>query len=114
VTLTQRVLLTALWRNDGMTVGQLAEYYRSTKPSTSNLIARMEKKGLLERRHDKEDRRRVLVFLTEKGKSPSHLIDFYEEVNQVLLRGFDDREKEQFVAMLERVINNARAESNLK
>lgn len=107
LTIKQWILLTALWRTDGLTVGELAGYYRASEPSTSNLIARMEKKQLLERRHDKQDRRQVKVFLTEKGKSLVHLIDFYNDVNAALLSGFDDKEKKQFSDMLERVIRNA-------
>lgn len=108
ITLKQWVLLSALWREDGLTVGELSVYYRASEPSTSNVIARMEKKGLLERRHDKLDRRQVKVFLTDKGKSLTHMVDFYTEVNEALLAGFDEEEKRQFSDMLERVIVNAR------
>lgn len=109
LTIKQWILLTALWRNDGLTVGELAVYYRASEPSTSNLIARMEKKGLLERKHDKLDRRQVKVFLTAEGKSLSHMIGFYNEVNEALLDGFDDQEKAQFSSMLERLIKNAQS-----
>lgn len=107
LTLKQWVLLTALWRGDGLTVGELAVYYRASEPSTSNLIARMEKKGLLVRKHDKLDRRQVKVFLTEDGKSLAYLVDFYSQVNEVLLDGFSEIEKKQFTKMLERVIENS-------
>lgn len=107
LTIKQWILLTALWRNDGLTVGELAAYYKASEPSTSNLIARMEKKGLLERKHDKQDRRQVKVFLTTQGKSLNHMVDFYNEVNEILLDGFDDEEKAQFSSMLERVIKNS-------
>ncbi|MGL1919880.1 MAG: MarR family transcriptional regulator [Hyphomicrobiales bacterium] len=107
LTLKQWVLLTALWRGDGLTVGELAVYYRASEPSTSNLIARMEKKGLLVRKHDKLDRRQVKVFLTDEGRSLTHLVDFYSQVNEALLEGFSEAEKQQFTQMLERVIENS-------
>lgn len=107
LTLKQWVLLTALWRGDGLTVGELAVYYKASEPSTSNLIARMERKGLLVRKHDKLDRRQVKVFLTEEGKSLAHLVGFYSQVNETLLDGFSEAEKEQFIQMLERVIENS-------
>ncbi|MCW9033626.1 MAG: MarR family transcriptional regulator [Alphaproteobacteria bacterium] len=106
LTLVQWVLLTALWRKDGLTVGEVAKYYKSTEASTSNLIERMVKKGLLDRRHDQIDRRQVRVFLTEKSKSLSHLINFYLEINEVLLKGFNEEEKDLLSSMLERVIEN--------
>lgn len=107
ITLPQWVLLTALWRQDGLTVGELAAYCSATEPTTSNLLARMEAKGLLERRHGTEDRRQVRIHLTRKGKKLSPLIDFYREINDALLEGFSKEERNQFVTMLERVTANA-------
>ncbi len=107
LTLRQWILLTALWRADGQTVGELAVYYRASEPSASNLIARMEKKGLLIRKHDKKDRRQVKVFLTKKGTSLAHMIDFYSDVNEALFNDFSEVEKEQFMKMLGRIIDNS-------
>lgn len=107
LTLQQWVLLTALWRRDGLTVGQLATYYRATEPSTSNLVGRMEAKGLVRRALNPEDRRQVRVLLNEKGRSLSHLLGFYEEINEILLQGFTADERKALVAMLERVLANA-------
>jgi DNA-binding MarR family transcriptional regulator len=107
LTLQQWVLLTALWRRDGLTVGQLATYYRATEPSTSNLVGRMETKGLVRRELNPEDRRQVRVLLNEKGRSLSHLLGFYEEINEILLQGFTADERKALVAMLERVLANA-------
>lgn len=102
----QWIILTILWRKDGATVGELAAYYRATEPSTSNLIARMEKKGLVARVHGTKDRRQVRIYLTEESKNMAHLIDFYEEVNTVLLKGFEAEEIEIFSKLLQRVIDN--------
>ena len=107
LTLQQWVLMSALWRKDGLTVGELTAYYKAKESSTSNLIARMEKKELLLRKHDLEDRRQVRIFLTEKGKALSHKIEFYNEINNHLLSNFDETEKQQLISMLERVIINA-------
>lgn len=107
LTLQQWVLLTALWRQDGLTVGQLAAYYRATEPSTSNLVSRMETKGLVRRELNPEDRRQVRVFLDERGRSLDHLLGFYEEINEILLQGFTIDERNVLIAMLERVLANA-------
>lgn len=107
LTLQQWVLLTALWRKDGLTVGRLAAYYRATEPSTSNLIGRMEAKGLVQRRLNPDDRRQVRVFLSDKARSLAHLLEFYQEINEALLQGFTSDERKAFVSMLERVMTNA-------
>ncbi len=107
LTLQQWVLLTALWRQDGLTVGQLAAYHRATEPSTSNLVGRMETKGLVRRELNPEDRRQVHVRLNEKGRSLAHLLGFYEEINEILLQGFTVDERHVLIEMLERVLANA-------
>ncbi len=110
LTLQQWILLTALWRQDGMTVSQLAAYYRVKDPTASSLVDRMEAKGLVARRRSTEDRRKVIVCLTDKSRALSGLIDFYEQINEVLLEGFSDKERAAFVAMMERLIKNTETE----
>ena len=110
LTIQQWILLTALWRNDGMTISQLANYYRVKEPTASSLVDRMEAKGLVVRERSTEDRRKVIVCLTDKSRTLSHLIGFYEQVNDVLFAGFSETEKASFVSMMDRLISNAEAE----
>ena len=107
VSLTQWIILTALWRTDGMTVGAVAEYYRVNVPAASRALDRMEEAGLVERRPDPSSRRVVRVFLTEKARSLSHLLTFYRDINERLLRGFSAGEADQLVDMLHRLQANA-------
>lgn len=108
LTLAQWVLMTALWRKDGLLIGDLATYADKLLPAVSRLIDRMDEAGLVERRPDAEDRRAVRVFLTRKGKSLSHIRDFYLQVNSRLLDTFSEAEKETLFALLERLHANAR------
>ena len=107
LTLQQWIALTALWRDDGMSVGQLAAYCRTTEPTTSSLMDRMEAKGLVERRRSKDDRRKVIVALTAKSRALAGLLGFYEEINELLLQGLSDDEQASLINGLERVIANA-------
>jgi DNA-binding MarR family transcriptional regulator len=106
LTLAHWVLLTALWRQDGMTVGELARYYKSDNTVLTRTLDRMAERGLIERRPDPEDRRAVRVHLTEEAKGLSHLVDFYKDINQALLEGFSEQEQHLLFALLERVIAN--------
>ncbi len=110
LTIQQWILLTALWRSDGMTISKLAAYYRVKEPTASSLVDRMEAKGLVNRKRIAEDRRKVIVCLTNKSRALSHLIGFYYEINDVLFAGFADGEKALFISMLERLIGNVEAE----
>jgi len=110
LTIQQWILLTALWRTDGMTISQLASYYRVKEPTASSLVDRMEAKGLVVRERSTEDRRKVIVCLTEKSRALSHLIGFYQQINDVLFDGFTDGEKTSFISLMERLIANVEAE----
>ena len=110
LTMQQWILLTALWRNDGMTNNQLAAYGRIKDPTASGLVDRMVAKGLVVRQRTSDDRRKVFVRLTDKGRALSHLLSFYEQINTVLLSGFSDEEKETLISMMDRLIANAEVE----
>ena len=50
------------------TVGELAERLQLRHHSTVELVDRLAKRGLVERRHDEEDQRKVLLSLTPQGE----------------------------------------------
>ena len=54
--------------SDGLTIGELAETMHLRHHSTVGLVDRLNKRGLLKRKTDREDRRRVRVQLTAKGE----------------------------------------------
>ena len=107
LTLTQWVTLTALWRRDGMTNNELAEYSEVTPAALSKTLGRMEKKGLVKREMDGSDRRVQRVFLTPKSKKLKPLINFYSDMNELILAEFGKQEKELLFDMLNRIIHRA-------
>lgn len=107
LSLTHWVILTALWRTDGLTVGAVADYYRVNVPAASRALDRMAEAGLVERRPDPSNRRIVRAFLTDKAKGLSHLLNFYETVNARLLQGFSADEADLLARFLERLQANA-------
>ena len=109
LTLPQWAVMTALWRQTGLTESELAEYARSTPSALSRILDRMSDAGLVRRREDPDDGRRVRVELGPKGRKLSPLLDFYQDINAVLLQGFTNGEAKQVVAYLERITRNAEA-----
>ena len=61
-----------------LTIGEQAEHLGLRRNTTSELIARLEAKGLVARIRDERDERRVLVWLTDAGR------DVVGRVGQVL------------------------------
>ena len=111
LTLAQWVILSALWRQDGMLISEIADYSGNNAPAASRIIDRMEEAGLVRRVPSPDDKRVVRVHVTERGESLSHLSDFHERVNARLLKGIDERDAELLFDLLRRVDANARGES---
>lgn len=61
-----------------LTVGEQAEHLGLRRNSTSELLSRLEAKGLVARIRDERDERRVLIWLTDAGR------DVVSRVGQVL------------------------------
>ena len=62
-------VITALEDEGAMSMRRLAEALDVADASATGIVDRMEKRGLVERRHDTGDRRVVLVDLTAEGRS---------------------------------------------
>lgn len=54
---------------EGITLGEIIKPIEMSMSAASKKISILEKKGLIERRNSKEDRRNVYINLTEKGKA---------------------------------------------
>jgi DNA-binding MarR family transcriptional regulator len=65
----QHRILRALWVQDGLTHTELSRYSHVRPSTISTTIQRMEKVGLVERKHDAEDQRVSHVYLTDAGRA---------------------------------------------
>lgn len=63
-----RAVLTHLSMAGPLTVGELTHHLDRAQSVVSDIVTGLERKGLLERRSDPEDRRRTFVWLTEAGR----------------------------------------------
>jgi DNA-binding MarR family transcriptional regulator len=61
--------LALLAREDGMSQGELGQRFDVDPSRVTRLAKRLEKKGLLRKERDREDKRVVRMYLTEKGRS---------------------------------------------
>jgi len=69
VTAQQRLALRCVGKYPGMTAGHLAALLHVDPGTVSASLARLESKGLLERRRNPQDRRRASLGLTAKGRA---------------------------------------------
>ena len=68
ITPEELILLCCLWENDGLTQNELANYTIKEPSTLTRLLDGMVKKGLVIRKVDRLDKRRVLAKLTNRGK----------------------------------------------
>src|SRR5438067_591020 len=64
----QNLVLAALWDEDGLTPGDVAQRLGVRTPTIVKMATRMESAGLVERRRDPKDARLVRISLTAKGR----------------------------------------------
>lgn len=69
LTYPQYLVLLVLWEEEPQTVGTLGARLFLDSGTLTPLLKRMEGNGLLDRRRDAADERRVLITLTEKGRA---------------------------------------------
>lgn len=62
-------LLTLLDTHGAMSMGSVAKMLGAALPNVTGLVSRMQERGIVERVHEQEDRRVVLVRLTRTGKA---------------------------------------------
>jgi DNA-binding MarR family transcriptional regulator len=61
-------VLASLSDGDGMTIGELATLALQRQPTMTKIIDRMTEAGLVERRPDDSDRRKVRIFISDDGR----------------------------------------------
>jgi len=68
VTYPQYLVLSALWQQDGQTIGAIATRLSLESSTITPLVKRLEAAGFVARERNPGDERQVHVMLTEKGK----------------------------------------------
>ena len=100
-------ILYVLWHGDGISIKALSEQCGLAITSLTSMLERMEKQGLLRRESDEKDRRKTLLFLTERAYT---LREDYEAVSArmgtIFYEGFNEEEIRLFESFLRRVLDN--------
>ncbi len=69
ITPEQWGVLNRLWENEGIHQSALAERVAKDRHNITRILNLLEKNGFISRTHDKEDKRRLNVYLTKEGKA---------------------------------------------
>ena len=100
-------ILYVLWQKDGISIKTLSEQCGLAITSLTSMLERMEKQGLLRRESDEKDKRKTLLFLTDRAYA---LREDYEDVSArmgtVFYEGVSEEEIRLFESFLHRVLDN--------
>lgn len=98
LTVPQLVVLKEVAESDGAPIGRLAKLVSLSQATVTTIVDRLEQRGVIERRRGHEDRRKVLLHITQSGRellerSPTIL-------QEEFLEGFEKLEEWEQTLML--------------
>ena len=109
ITLTggQGRILYILWKQDHLTMSALSQQTSLAKNTLTVVIDGMVKRGLVSRVQNPENRREIIISLTEYSKN---LREKYElvssQMNNIYYHNFSLEEQQQFETYLLKILNN--------
>ena len=114
LTAPQIAALDAARRHGSVTIGSLAKALRLSHPTVTGIVSRLEKRGLLQRSRGVEDRRTILVCITELGedvlrRAPRLLQDQFRRQ----IAALEPWERHQILSTLQRIAGMMDAEDLL-
>lgn len=97
-------ILYVLWQEDGVPIKTIAERCGLAITSLTTMLERMEKPGLIIRQQDSGDKRKTLIFLTDKAKALKEDYDAVSDrMSTIFYQGFTEEEIRNFEEHLERI-----------
>ncbi len=98
--------LRVLWIEDGLTQRELSQRIGMMEPTTVTALNNMARHGLIRRRRNPRDKRKINIYLTARGRALRKTLGpLAMEVNAVALQDFSPRE----IDVLRRLLGRARA-----
>ncbi|TCS83491.1 MarR family winged helix-turn-helix transcriptional regulator [Tepidibacillus fermentans] len=105
ITLPQFIALQWLNEDGDMTIGELSNKMYLAFSTTTDLVDRMEKNGLVERVRDQKDRRVVQIHLLNKGKEIiNEVLEARREYLAHILENMNQEEVDQMAISLKKLL----------
>jgi DNA-binding MarR family transcriptional regulator len=102
VTASQAMVLNFLGEEDRILATSLRQKLQITSATMTGILDRLEKLELIERQPHPDDRRALLICLTDRGRQcATEIYSIMVQANEEFLSGFNPEESEKFRKMLE-------------
>lgn len=99
-------ILFVLWEKDNLTVSEISKETSLAKNTISIVVDGMVKKGIVERTVNPDNRREVIISLTDYAKGLQlRFSEISQEMNTLFYQGFSEKEQLEFEKYLARILN---------
>jgi DNA-binding MarR family transcriptional regulator len=106
-------IMFALWQKDGVSIQQLAQKTQLGKSTLTSMLDRLEAMGYARRQRSDSDRRKILIFRTEKDKALERkYVELSEQMTELWYQGFAETEINQFETSLQKILDNLMEHEN--
>lgn len=100
-------IMFVLWQKDNIPIHELVERTQFSKSTLTSMLDNLEKAGFIKRVPSKEDRREILIALTEKDRLlQDKYIDVSREMGKLYYNKFNDKEINDFENYLKIILEN--------
>jgi DNA-binding MarR family transcriptional regulator len=106
----QELLLMLLWDKEPRTQAELTREMAIEPPTTSKMLSRLEKAGVIVRNRSELDRRTVLVTLTDAGRALEEPVNAaWRSLEEDTVGTLTPKEQDQLLVLLGRVLESLAA-----
>ena len=100
-------IMFALWKEDKLPIHKLVERTQFSKSTLTFHLDKLEEAGYIKRLLNKEDRREILICLTEQNHAlQDKYVDVSKEMTKLFYNNFSDEEIDEFENFLKRILKN--------
>ena len=112
VTPGQYGILNCLWSQGSATTKEIAQTLRLENSTVSGMLDKLQKRGLVTRVLDPNDRRSIRVEASEAGKAiREDVLRTVDELNQAVLAPFTAQQRQQLLELLRRLCGTSEEEA---
>lgn len=98
-------------KDRGITQNELLKTFKRKGSTVSSTLKGLENKGLIYRMVDPDDSRRKNLKLTQEGmKLVESFVYIFDDIEAILVKDFNESEKQQLKDLFERMLNNIKTE----
>ena len=103
----QVFILINIYRDEGICQHRLCEEYNLDKSGVGRILKKLENKNLVFRKSDPEDKRKKLIYLTEKAKEmKTEFKELLKEIEKQMRKGLTQKEIDTISKVLKKIYDN--------